>query len=209
MGKPLKNAPVYFTVVQVRFNSLLKLSDYLPSAQEAFRKAGFPAFSHQPTMAFQVVMQEGQAIPHSVPRDQFFFSNIDQTHSFVLTMESLTFQSTNYGTFEKFSSAFLAGLSLLNDLVGLDFTERMGLRYLDFVLPKKSEFLGLYLEPEVIGLGSKLAESAVHAYTESLTEVDGSKLLTRVLIQDGGIAFPPDLLPQSMAVQKRFLEMIS
>lgn len=48
MGKPLKNPPVYFTVVQVRFNAVLNLREkYLPEIQDGLRKMGYLLISTQ------------------------------------------------------------------------------------------------------------------------------------------------------------------
>lgn len=206
MGTPLKNPPVYFTVAQVRFNPLLKLADYLPSIQEGLRKAGYPAFTAHSTIALQFMVQGGQTVPQPVPREQFLFANVEQTHCFVLSSDALTFQSTNYGTYELFSEAFLKGLALVHEVVTFDFTDRVGLRYLDHVFPKAGDSLSLYLAPEVQGLSVRLGGQSVHSYSEALNVVGDVKLRARVVIQDGGLAFPPDLLPQGMAVQARFAQ---
>lgn len=206
MGEPLKNPPVYFTVAQVRFNAVLKLADYLPSIQESLRKAGYPAFTAHTTIALQLMVQDGQTVPQPVPREQYLLANIEQTHCFVLSSDALTFQSTNYGTYELFSEAFLKGLALVHDVVTLDFTERVGLRYLDHVFPRTDESLSPYLAPEVQGLSSRLGGQPVHSYSEALNVTGDVKLRARVVIQDGGLAFPPDLLPQGMAVQSRFAQ---
>lgn len=204
MGKPLKSPPVYFTLVQVRYNELLKLPDYLPSIQESFRKLGYPAFAKNMAYTLHMTMQDGQAVPHPQQREQYTFSNVGQTHSFVLNTDALTFQSTNYGTFEVFSNSFLSGLSLLNEAVGLDFTDRLGLRYLDYVSPKSGEMLGDYLVNEALGLGGGLGGTALHSYAETLRAIDDSRLLARVVIQDDGSLFPPDLMPVDLVVDQRF-----
>lgn len=205
MGKPLKNPPVYFTLVQVRFNELLKLPEYLPTVQECFRKLGYPAFFKHTAYTVQVTMQDGQAVPHPEQRDQYTFGNLEQTHSFVLNTDALTFQSTNYGTFESFSKSFLEGLSRLNEILELDFTVRVGLRYLDFVLPKAGEALGIYLAHEALGLGATLGGTPLHSYAETLREIGSSKLLARVVIQDDGSLFPPDLMPRDLVINERFV----
>lgn len=206
MGAPLKNPPVYFTVAQVRFNTLLKLVDYLPSIQEGLRKAGFPAFSTHSSVAIQIAIQDGQPVPQPVAREQYIFANAAQTHSFVLSTDSLTFQSTNYGTYELFSSAFIKGVGLVHDVVTLDFTDRVGLRYLDHVFPRAGDDLSLYLAPEVRGLSAHLGGTPIHSYAEAFNHLGEVQLRARVVIQGGGLAFPPDLLPQGMAVQPRFAQ---
>lgn len=206
MGQPLKNPPVYFTVAQVHFNALLKLSDYLPSIQEALRKAGYPAFSSRKTIALQITIQDGQPVPQPVPHEQHLFASVEPTHCFVLSSETLTFQSTNYGTFESFFGEFLRGLALVHEVVSLDFTERVGLRYLDQVVPKEGETLAQYLAPEVLGLNSRLGGHPIHSFSETFSAVGNVRLKARVVTQEGGMAFPPDLLPQGMKVQSRFAE---
>jgi uncharacterized protein (TIGR04255 family) len=206
MGPPLKKPPVYFTVAQVRFNPLLKLSDFLPSIQEGLRKFGFPAFAAHTTVALQLAVKDGQTVPQPVPHEQYLFANVEQTHSFVLSSDSLTFQSTNYGTYESFSAVFLEGLALVHQEVALDFTDRVGLRYLDHVFPKAGDNLAQYLAPEVQGLSSRLGGQPMHSYSEALNVIGNVLLRARVVIQNGGLGFPPDLLPHGMAVQQRFLQ---
>jgi len=207
MGTPLKSPPVYLTVVQARFNTLLKLGDYLPSIQEAMRKAGFSDFTARKTVALQFAAQEGQATPPSVINlEQFLFGNADKTHSFLLNPDALTLQSTRYGRFEDFSAQFLKGLALVHEVVQLDFTDRVGLRYLDHVAPGSNDRLDQYLVPEVRGLGARLDGKAVHSFSETYSRVGDVQLRSRVLIQDSGLAFPPDLTADGMAIDGRFLE---
>lgn len=206
MGKPLKNPPVYFTVAQARFNTLLKLADYLPAMQEGLRKAGFPAFTHHRAIALQFSVQDGQQVPKPVPYDQYLFANVEQTHSFVMSAETLTFQSTDYGAFDNFSTSFLTGLALLHEVVSLDFTESVGLRYLDHIFPRSSETLEQYLRPEVQGMSARLGGKALHSYAETVCLFDKIQLRSRVVIQEGSLAFPPDLLPLGMTIQARFAQ---
>jgi uncharacterized protein (TIGR04255 family) len=207
MGTPLKSPPVYFTVVQARFNTLLKLGDYLPSIQESMRKAGFPDFTSRKTVALRFAAQEGQATPPSVVNlDQFLFGNAEKTQIFVLNTDALTFQSTRYGRFEAFSAQFLKGMALLHDVVQLDFTDRVGLRYLDHVAPRPNDSLDLYVVPEVRGLGARLGGHAVYSFSETFSRIDNVQLRSRVLIQDGRLAFPSDLTADGMQIDVRFLE---
>ena len=125
-------------------------------------------------------------------------------HCFVLSSDSLTFQSTDYGTYERFSEVFLEGLALVHKEVALAFTDRVGLRYLDHVFPKAADSLALYLASGVQGLSAQLGGQPVHSYSEALNAVGNVMLRARVVIQNGGLGFPPDLRPQGMAVQQRF-----
>lgn len=206
MGKPLKSPPVYFTLAQVRFSAVLKLPDYLPTIQEGLRKAGFPDFGTQKLVVLQIGEQDGKPVPAPVFQDRFSFGNAEKTHAFFLDSGSITLQSTSYGHFEKFLGIFLQGLRIAHDAMGLSITERIGLRYLDRVMPRKEDTLEKYLAPEVLGLSKRLRGNPVHSYSETLTESDHVQLRSRVVIHDGALAFPPDLQPGSLAVQERFVK---
>ena len=206
MGTPLKNPPVYLTLAQVRFNPILKLADFLPSIQENFRQAGYPDFDRQHIISIQLTAQEGQPpAPTPVQQERFLLGNVEKTHTFILDGQSLTLQSTNYGQFETFSACFLEGLGIVNDVVKLAFTERVGLRYLDRVMPQPGETIEQYLVEQVHGLTSRLDGRPLYSYTEAMNEIGNIKLLSRVAIQDGPLAFPPDLQPGNMRVTERFL----
>jgi uncharacterized protein (TIGR04255 family) len=205
MGTPLKNPPVYLTLAQVRFNPILKLGDFLPSIQESFRQAGYPDFDRQQLIAIQLTAQDGQPpVPTPVQQERFQLGNVDKTHVFILDGQSLTLQSTNYGQFETFSACFLEGLNIVHSTVKLAFTERVGLRYLDRVMPHDGETIEQYLVEQVHGLTSRLGGSPLYSYSEAMNEVDGIKLLSRVAIQSGPIAFPPDLQPGNMRITEKF-----
>lgn len=205
MGNPLKKPPVYLTLAQVRFNQILKLADYLPAIQERFRQAGYPDFEHQRLIVINVAMQDGQPTPVPAGLERFEFGNIEKTHVFVLETQSLTLQSTNYGQFESFSARFLEGLAIIHEALSLAFSERIGLRYLDRVMPQGGETVDQYLAREVLGLGSRLGGSPVYSFVEALNEVGRIKLMSRVAIQDGPLAFPPDIQLRNMTVAERFI----
>jgi len=206
MGTPLKNPPVYFTLAQVAFNPVLKLPEFIPTIQEAMRQSGYPDFRADKKVAIELRVQDGRPTPFPVPFERFLFGNVGQTHCFILGTAFLTLQSTKYGRFEDFSAIFMKGLELLHSTVTLDFTERIGLRYLDHVAPRAGEDLSQYLEGEVLGLSARLNGTPVHAYSETLTKVDNMMLLSRVAIQEGGLALPPDLSLEGMAIAQRFLD---
>ena len=203
MGTPLKNPPVYLTLAQVRFNPILKWADFLPTIQEALRQAGYPDYQPQRYVTIQI-SKDGQSTPYPVQYERSQFGNLEKTHSFILDSQSLTLQSTEYAHYEKFSKSFLQGLAIVNGAVNLAFTERVGLRYLNRVMPKSGEDLKQYLKKEAPELSTNSDEKLLHSYTEALNEIGNIKLLSRVAIQDGPLAFPPDLQPGNLTVAERF-----
>ena len=205
MGKPLKNAPVYLTVAQVRFNPILTLPDFVPDIQESFRRDGFPDYKQLTVHGIKITVQSGEAaipVPHDRPR--YYFGNADNTHQFLVESSSLTLMSTDYGRFEDFSRTFREGLERIHAIVKLDYTERVGARYLDRVQPQENESLDQYLRIQALGLGGLLPGKVVHSFCESLVDGVGARVISRALITSGPIGFPPDLLPINLRVLDRF-----
>jgi len=210
MGKAMKNAPVFFTVAQVRYNPVLSLASYIPQIQEHFRKSGFPDFKKTGTMTLNLspMLQEQKAdVPAPVPFlvDRYSFSNDANTMNFLLEQSALAFQTTEYQTFDVFAGHLLQGLGLLHEAVGLSFIERIGVRYLDAVMPRGGEKLEQYLIPEVMSMWGKLKGRSQYSFSETLTEGEDGHVLSRTVIQEGRIGFPPDLAQlMTLKVAHRF-----
>jgi uncharacterized protein (TIGR04255 family) len=210
MGKTMKSAPVYFTVGQVRYNPVLSLPSYIPLVQEHFRKNGFPDFKKAIGMTFNLAPllqeQKAEAQPTTtVPVERYSFSNLNNTMNFLIEQSSLSLQATEYHTFEVFAGHLLEGLELVHKTVGLSFIERIGVRYLDAVMPREGEALSQYLIPEVMGLYGKLNGETRHAFSETLTEGEDGMIISRTVIQQGRIGFPPDLAQlMTLKVEQRF-----
>lgn len=204
MGKKMNNAPVYFTLAQVRFNAYLSLEAFLPSIQDAMRLAGFPDFKRSNFQ--QLVMSFGAGdspAPAMSPQARCTFGDIAGTSGFILENSALAFQTTDYDTFETFSATLLKGLKIVNDVLKLSFSERIGLRYLDAVLPADSESLGDYLVPEVLGLSGKMS-GIVHSFSETLTVTNYGHTVSRVIIQQGQVGLTPELTMMAPPINQKF-----
>lgn len=208
MGQKMRQAPVYFTLVQARFNAILALDSYVPQIQDHFRLQGFPDTQKGMLATFNLnAGASGEAGPSQVPVSQvtrYIFSNMDKTAGFILDQGSLSFQTTNYTVFESFSETFLNGLKTVHDAVKLGYTDRIGVRYLDAVYPKKDENLSDYLRESVLGLYGKLNGDLVHAFSETLVRDGTVNVIARTIIQSGQIGIPPDLQPMWLVVAERF-----
>lgn len=211
MGKKLQNAPVYFTLVQVRFNSILALETYAPKIQESLRKQNYPDLKRGVIQTFNISppVTEGESNPH-IPLSQtrrFMFSNMESTSGFILDENALTFQTTKYETFEKFSEDFLMGLKVVHEVVDLSYTDRIGIRYLDAVFPREGEKLSEYLTESVQGIAEKLGGDIAHSFSETLTRGDAINLLARVIVQSGNLGFPPDINSNMLKIKERFMKL--
>jgi uncharacterized protein (TIGR04255 family) len=207
----MNKAPVFFTVCQVHHNPLLSLDSYLPAIQESMRKCGYPDFRRVANLTFGLtagLTPEGAAIqaPPVQKTDQFQFSNSENTSGFVLVPTGLSFQTTAYETFELFSKEMRRGLEILHEAVGgLSFVERLGLRYLDAVVPKAGESIAEYLAPQLLGLPSTMIDNRFsYSFAEAMLQADQIQVISRTIIQNSPLMLPPDLQTSPVKVVERF-----
>lgn len=206
MGRKMKQAPVYFVIAQVRHNPILMLESYVPGIQDRMRKAGYPDHRSAKSLILNLSASEADGgVPKQVERHTFL--NRDRTHGFIVEQGALSFQTTDYDTFETFSSAFFSGLEIIHEVMGLDYSERLGMRYLDAVIPVESEpDLTRYLTPGVLGLHGRLPDNApiVLSLSETHVPMGNAFLLSRTIVRKGPLGFPGDLEPHGLTVPERF-----
>ena len=211
MGKKLTNAPVYYTVAQVRFNPVLDLDGYIPAIQSKMREAHFPDFKkevfQQLVLPFVGAEQGQMAAPTVTPQSRYLFGDIDGRSLFLLETNAISFQTTNYDTFETFSGTLLKGLGILHAALRLDFVERIGLRYLDAVQPSKDgETLRQFLVPEVLGFALRGEGQLQHSVSETVVSTSAGQLVSRVLIRHGHIGLPVELVGLAPVIDLRFTQ---
>jgi uncharacterized protein (TIGR04255 family) len=208
VGQKLRQAPVYFTLAQVRFNPVLALDSYVPKIQDHLRRQGYPDAKKGMLATFNLnVDNRAEGGAPQVPVSQtmrYAFSTIAKTEGFILDPASLSYQTTEYGTFEDFAEKFLRGLEIVHQAISLSYTDRIGLRYLDAVYPKENEHLSEYLSEAVLGLYGRLDGSLVHAFSETVIKNDARTVVARTILQNGPIGFPPDLQPIELQLPERF-----
>lgn len=217
MGTRMANAPVYFTLAQVRHNPVLSLDSYIPGIQESLRKAGYPDFQRDMSVVFNLGNlapaaggDTKQEQPQQLRIERFMFSNMQRTRGFILDQNSLSFQSTEYDVFESFSGEFLMGLGIVHRAVSFGFSERVGIRYLDAVVPPGGEKeLPKFLDLGVLGLASRLGDNVtvLHSFSETQIRTIVGNVLSRTIIQNGPLGFPPDLQPIGLQVAERFINV--
>ena len=206
MRQKREGAPVYFVLAQVRFNAIWNLESYIGAIQESLRRE-YPDFQNQQTMTLAVVPggPQGATAQQALSQTRYLFGNMDKTAGFSLDTASLAFQTTDYQGFPVFLEALRKGLAVVHDKVGLTFSERVGLRYLNAVYPGAGGGLSDYLIPEIRGLSETLAASLTHAFSETRSQSEaGHVVVARTLIHDGAVGLPPDLANTQLKVAERF-----
>jgi len=205
MGKKWANAPLMYTVAQIRFNQILSMESFVPMIQEKMRNIGFPDYRKEISKLINFPGgQPSTDTPVVQTVNRYAFGNIEKTSGFILEDSAIAFQTVDYDVFETFLQSFLSGLSVVDDNVRLSFIERIGIRYLSAVVPIDSEELSDYLVPEVLGMSSKITGKLSHSYTETVSTSSIGGLIARTVIHESQVSLPPEIAQTAYALNKRF-----
>lgn len=209
MGKKWSNAPVYYTVVQIQFNPILDMQSFMPKIQSRMRAAGFPDYKQdivqQIEFPFGISNQSPASQPTITQQHRYFFGDVEGREIFLLETNALSFQTSQYETFDALSETFIKGMSIVHDILNLNYFERIGVRYFDAVIPKTDENLSQYLVSEVLGLSNRKDVELLQSYSETQASINAVRLISRVVVRKGQIGLPQELASPAPAIDSRFL----
>lgn len=198
-------APVFYTLAQVQFNQIAQISDYVARLQERLRRSGFPDFQAENQLELTIRrLDESQPDVQPQQHMRWSFMNTERTEGYLLLSNALVFHTTTYHTFTDFLQKTISGLNLVHEIVELAYVERIGLRYLNAVVPMDNDTLQQYLNPSLLGFSANLEGRLSHSFTETVTVVDEGNLVARAVITDGALALSPDLISLQLSLQPQF-----
>lgn len=206
----LTKAPVYYALAQAQFNPVAAMAKYVHEIQDILRRKGYTLFEPQEITQLQFVSSPGQ-VPTKPELTQvltWLISKADRTAGFILGSSSLTYHTTHYETRNEFLPELLQGLRAVHEVVSLDHLSRLGLRYLDAVIPTEDEQVSQYLADGLQGVafGAKqryaMSESVFETETGPL--ISTGTLVARVYRATSPLGYPPDLAPQGLQTMPRF-----
>ena len=208
MSEHLSNAPVYYALVQAHFNPIAAMADYADRIQDSLRRQGYPLFEKQQTTHLVVSSEGKETAPQVKHATSWLLTTSDRTAGFILSTTSITFHTTHYKTHNEFITELLRGLQAVHEAAELDHVSRLGLRYLNAVLPNANETVEDYLIDGLHGLS--FPAQRIHGLNESvfITKtgplLSAGTLVSRVYRMTGPLGFPPDMIPQGLATNQRF-----
>lgn len=210
MSERMSNAPVYYALAQAQFNPVAAMSKYVDQIQDRLRREGYPLFEPQ-QVTHLVIPGPGQAQqeePQIAHRVSWLITRSDRTAGFILEPSAISYHTTHYDTHKEFIPELLRGLAAVHEVVTLDHVSRLGLRYLDAVLPRADESVDQYL---VAGLhGIEFNAMQRYGLTESVFGTDSGPLVstgtlvTRVHRMTAPLGFPPDMQPNGLVINPKF-----
>jgi uncharacterized protein (TIGR04255 family) len=210
MSEKMLNAPVYYALAQARFNPVAAMAKYADEIQDRLRKSGYTLFIPQEGIRLQITTTLGQPNPepHIAPVASWLIAKADQSAGFILGQNSLTYHTTKYETCEEFIPELLDGLKTIHEVTTLDHVSRLGLRYLDAVMPNENETVEQYLKDGLHGVGFGAKQS--YMLNESVYETETGPLISRGTLVarvhrvTGELGYPPDMTPNGLAPLPKF-----
>ena len=130
----MANAPLALVLAQVRFSAYLTIANAIPAIQDALRR-DYPVFRK----GLIQTIEFGSGAPNVNNIERFDFADADNRQGFIVTPDSLVYVTTRYKTFEDFESKHRNVLDSFEKIVPDVFVERLGLRYIDVIVPRENE----------------------------------------------------------------------
>lgn len=211
MGTKLTFAPVFYTLAQFKFNPITQIAEYVPRIQEHLRHSGYPDFQQENLVTLNIRRTDDpQPEMQNIQSTRWSFTDAKGHEGYLLFSDSLIFHTTEYVSFDSFSKRALDGLQLVHEMIDIAYIDRIGLRYLDCVMPNKEpdtkDSIDYYLSESLLGLSSKVKGKLSHAFTETMCLINDGTLISRSIISENGLAIPPDLMPLKLKLPSRVSE---
>lgn len=208
MSKIFSNPPLYYSLVQAQFNHVVAMDSYIDKIQDKFRLEGYTIFVPEKVSQLYIDsgLNDGSSKAEIKQIPVWRFTKSDRKSGFLLHQNQLIFHTTHYETHENFFNDFTFGLEILNSVVKLEHLSRLGLRYLNAIIPKENEEVEKYLNDGLHGI--KLDIKPRYVLHESVydTSVEGlsSTLVNRSFRRFGPLGFPPDINPPDLISLQKF-----
>lgn len=195
------NAPLAYVLAEVRFEPVLEIEKYVPSLQTSLRER-YPRFNRIEQVAVlqassQQEVQSSSLQARLPPRWEF---GSDSNHvGVILLQHSLVFHATAYETYVAFGQEWRKVMTQVGECIPNLFTKRIGLRYLDFILPNAGETPENYAvdrlrcDPE-----PGLPYQSHHGLTLAQYDLEEGSLVARYSRGTGQPKLPPDLAMLSL-----------
>lgn len=192
MHKP----PVFYALIQVKFNPV-QMDRFVQDFREAIRPE-FPDYEGDSQTEIFISMGPNAKPPEQRPRNRWRFLNMDRTEGFTLLDDALVYHTNRYDCFTRCRDVTLKALGVLHEQVKLAYVERIGMRYLDAIVPDASYKLPDLVKPALLGPYADLPGELDRGFSEVRKLVDGGGLVLRTLVNERQLIVPPDLQNQTL-----------
>lgn len=198
------NAPLAYVLAQVRFEPFLEIEKHIPALQSSLRDQ-YPRHLRTEQVVFQVLPQPESQPPRVQPASllRWEFVSASSHASVIVQQDSVVLRATEYETYMTFGQRWQAVMHRVGEHIPNLFTNRIGLRYIDFILPNPGETPEAYMaerlrcDPE-----PGLPYQTHRGLTAAEYQLEQGLLAVRYSRLTGQPVLPPDLeSPGSLALE--------
>ena len=193
----LRNSPLVLVLLQTAFQAVRDMASYVPKVQDRLRTQGFPVDIGGEVR--QLTVQTGEPA-HETRRPRWEFRNIEENTSIIVDETAVVLQTTAYTKFEEFLRTFELAMTAMDAIVGNIIVERIGLRYIDAIIPKSGEDWRKYINPRYHGFKNEIARPDRSVLAMQIVSDTGprdtelrQRMIARLAQDREGMLLPPDL----------------
>ena len=190
----------YLSVAEIRFATEVELADIIPKGCEFFSKANYGNFSVLQNQSVKLEEFGEQRMLIPTIHKTYAFANGDMTRQFILNEHCLALKVTDFHDFESFMALFQEGVYIVNRLLNIVATQRVGCRLLKRIIPRPDLGLKDYLQPIEAKLLGRFGGLSEYSHTELAHQFNDIRLLHRVkTCPQSGLELPKDIQANHMA----------
>jgi len=197
VSQRLAHAPLVYAICELRFPTILKMEGFIPDIQERLRKQ-YELFNKEELRGIQI-MPSGPTLTQTEIR--WRFDRRDKRCGYIVTQDRLVFHTTAYEHFELFLQEVTNGMEHVSAVASINLVQRMGLRYVDYIVPAPGRSLNEYVRDSLLGFepaldGLKAGQSTqFHRFKTS-----NGRLQLRLARGKHKTVLPNDLMPMGLKV---------
>ena len=200
-----KNAPLAYVLAEVRTEQLSDLKTYQPDLAAAFR-GEFPI---QRALVTARIIATPAGVPNIEPEQDtaWEFATPDNYVGLILRPHGFVLHATRYKDHSEFLGRFDRALKLIAEKVPAVYVNRLGLRYVDFVIPRRGELPEDYVDSRLNpALDLADASGPVTAMSLAVYPMPNGRLTLRYIRGAGQPQLPPEL--STIALEKSALMQV-
>ena len=145
-----KNAPLAYVVADVAISPYMTIAKRVPEFQDRLR-ATFPQTVESVVLRLDAPQAQGAIAPALTPEQNWQFISTPPKMGVSLSSRSISFHATTYTNYQDFESKLKVVLTAFGDTVPNAFVNRIGLRYIDLIVPSRGKSVRAYLDQGLHG----------------------------------------------------------
>jgi uncharacterized protein (TIGR04255 family) len=195
----LSRPPLILVLAQVKFSPVLSMEGFVPEIQEDLRK-DYPGYKESKSQ--EILLRDGNLVLAQPLR--WLFSDRTRQEAVALTPDFVVLQTSRYKSFDDFSGRLGSILEQVHARVGIGLWERIGLRFINRIVPGSGEPFSDYVHPGLAGVPKSTLSHQGLEFMQAVTRCEvrtntamGSQLVIRTFEQ---ASLPPGLENEDLLI---------